>query len=163
MPDWNPAEIIGVRPKPLALSLYKDLITDKIWALGRSNYGYQNMSDYKLLKDFFGQPYIDTLVSFNSLLPKTISKKLGKKLINFYLSKLYENPTFHDKIEFNIVLSSFSFDLPNRYVELKKSGFTDIEINELNKSLIHLTNEIIKDDHLISKDLNRIKVLEKKF
>ena len=163
MPDWNPAEIIGVRPKPLALSLYQDLITDKIWALGRSNYGYQNMSDYKLLKDFFGQPYIDTLVSFNSLLPKTISKKLGKKLINFYLSKLYENPTFHDKIEFNIVLSSFSFDLPNRYVELKNSGFTDIEINELNKSLIHLTNEIIKDDHLISEDLNRLKFLKKKF
>ena len=30
MPDWNPAEIIGVRPKPLALSLYRDLITDSI-------------------------------------------------------------------------------------------------------------------------------------
>ena len=26
MPDWNPAEIIGIRPKPLALSLYKDLL-----------------------------------------------------------------------------------------------------------------------------------------
>ena len=119
MPDWNPAEIIGVRPKPLALSLYKELITDKIWALGRSNYGYQDMSDYKLLKDFFGQPYIDTILSFNSLLPKTLSKKLGQKLINFYLSRLYENPTSHDKIEFDIILSSFAFDLPNRYVELK--------------------------------------------
>ena len=163
MPDWNPAEIIGVRPKPLALSLYKELITDKIWAMGRSNYGYQDMSDYKLLKDFFGQPYIDTILSFNSLLPKTLSKKLGQKLINFYLSRLYENPTSHDKIEFDIILSSFAFDLPNRYVELKKSGFTDNEINELDKSLIHLTNEIIKDDHLVSKDLNYLKVLEKKF
>ena len=35
MPDWNPAEIIGVRPKPLALSLYRDLITDSIWAYQR--------------------------------------------------------------------------------------------------------------------------------
>lgn len=33
MPDWNPAEIIGLRPRPLALSLYRDLITDSIWAL----------------------------------------------------------------------------------------------------------------------------------
>ena len=32
MPDWNPAEIIGVRPRPLALSLYKEWITDGTWA-----------------------------------------------------------------------------------------------------------------------------------
>jgi len=30
MPDWNPAEIIGRRPHPLALSLYKELVTDNI-------------------------------------------------------------------------------------------------------------------------------------
>lgn len=35
MPDWNPAEIVGVRPKPLALSLYKEIITDHIWAYQR--------------------------------------------------------------------------------------------------------------------------------
>ncbi|MBO56063.1 MAG: phosphoenolpyruvate synthase, partial [Dehalococcoidia bacterium] len=39
MPDWNPAEIIGVRPKPLALSLYRELVTDSIWAYQRHNYG----------------------------------------------------------------------------------------------------------------------------
>ena len=33
----------------------------------------------------------------------------------------------------------------------------------MDKSLIHLTNEIIKDDHLVSKDMNYLKVLEKKF
>ena len=163
MPDWNPAEIIGVRPRPLALSLYKNLITDKIWALGRQNYGYQNLSDYKLLKDFFGQPYIDTRVSFNSLLPKTINKKLGQKLVNFYLSKLDKNPNLHDKVEFDIILSSFSFDLPNRFLELKDAGFTDVEINDLNESLINLTNAIFKDDDLVSKDLKRLSILEKKF
>ena len=26
MPDWNPAEIIGIKPKPLALSLYQSLL-----------------------------------------------------------------------------------------------------------------------------------------
>ena len=30
MPDWNPAEIIGIKPKPLALSLYQELITNEI-------------------------------------------------------------------------------------------------------------------------------------
>lgn len=32
MPDWNPAEILGIRPKKLAISLYKELITDDVWA-----------------------------------------------------------------------------------------------------------------------------------
>ena len=36
MPDWNPAEIIGIRPKPLALSLYRELITDSVWAYQRN-------------------------------------------------------------------------------------------------------------------------------
>ena len=30
MPDWNPAEMIGVVPHPLAMSLYRELITKRI-------------------------------------------------------------------------------------------------------------------------------------
>ena len=37
MPDWNPAEMIGIKPKALALSLYQELITDFIWAKKRKN------------------------------------------------------------------------------------------------------------------------------
>ena len=47
MPDWNPAEIIGVRPRPLSLSLYRELITDAIWAYQRDNYGYQNCAVFR--------------------------------------------------------------------------------------------------------------------
>ena len=43
MSDWNPAEMIGTKPKSLSLSLYKSLITDSIWCLQRKNYGYQNV------------------------------------------------------------------------------------------------------------------------
>ena len=32
MPDWNPVEMIGIRPKTLALSLYREVITDSVWA-----------------------------------------------------------------------------------------------------------------------------------
>lgn len=35
MPDWNPAEIIGVTPRPLAMSLYRELITSRIWSQAR--------------------------------------------------------------------------------------------------------------------------------
>ncbi len=32
MTDWNPAEIVGTTPRALALSLYRDLVTDDVWA-----------------------------------------------------------------------------------------------------------------------------------
>ena len=42
MPDWNPAEIIGINPKPLSFDLYKELITDEIWPLSRKLIGYRD-------------------------------------------------------------------------------------------------------------------------
>ena len=36
MPDWNPAEMIGILPRPLASSLYRNLITTRVWARARS-------------------------------------------------------------------------------------------------------------------------------
>lgn len=53
MPDWNPAEIVGIRPKPLALSLYRELITDAIWAYQRHNYGYRNLRSFPLMPHFW--------------------------------------------------------------------------------------------------------------
>ena len=41
MPDWNPAEMIGTKPRPLALSLYRELITDKVWSEQRLDYELQ--------------------------------------------------------------------------------------------------------------------------
>ena len=70
MPDWNPAEIIGIRPKPLSLSLYRELITDSIWAYQRHNYGYRNLRSFPLMQHFFGLPYIDVRLSFNSFILK---------------------------------------------------------------------------------------------
>ena len=32
MVDWNPAEMIGDKPKNLAISLYSKLITDNVWS-----------------------------------------------------------------------------------------------------------------------------------
>ena len=70
MPDWNPAEMIGIRPKKLALSLYKELITDNIWAYQRDNYGYLNLRSHPLLISFLGVPFIDVRTDFNSFIPK---------------------------------------------------------------------------------------------
>ena len=43
MPDWNPAEMIGTKPRRLAVSLYQHLITNDIWAQQRAEFGYKEV------------------------------------------------------------------------------------------------------------------------
>ena len=40
MPDWNPVEILGKHPSELSSSIYKELITNKVWAEARFIMGY---------------------------------------------------------------------------------------------------------------------------
>ena len=88
MPDWNPAEIIGLRPKTLALTLYQELITDSIWAYQRDNYGYKNLRSFPLMVSFHGLPYIDVRVSFNSFVPSDVDGSLADRLVNYYIDRL---------------------------------------------------------------------------
>lgn len=145
MPDWNPAEMIGVRPRPLALSLYRELITDEIWAYQRHNYGYRNLRGFPLLHDFSGIPFIDVRVSFNSFIPADIPGALADKLANYYLDALASHPALHDKVEFEIIFSCYTLDLPERLAVLAGAGFTPDEIAALCASLRRLTNGIINN------------------
>ncbi len=164
MPDWNPAEIIGVRPRPLALSLYKEIITDSIWAYQRDNYGYRNLRSFPLLIHLQGLPYIDVRVSFNSFITSDLEDTLAEKLVNYYLRSLEKAPHLHDKVEFEILYSCYTLDLQERLQALKQEGFTESEIGQLSDSLRSLTNRII-DPHqgLCSQDLEKIAKLEKRY
>ena len=164
MPDWNPAEIIGCKPKPLSLSLYRELITNSIWAYQRNNYGYKNLRSFPLLIEIEGIPYIDVRASFNSFIPKELDKNTSEKLVDYYLDKLKKNPSYHDKIEFDIIFSCFTFDTKRNLNKLKNFGFTNNEINKINVSLLNLTNNILrKNSKLWVNDLKKIETLEKKF
>lgn len=161
MPDWNPAEIIGLYPKPLALSLYKSLITDSTWAYQRNNYGYRNLRSFPLMMDFLGLPYIDVRVSFNSFLPKDIRPSLGNKLVNYYINKLKENPKIHDSVEFDVVLSCYTPTLSDELKNLHDYGFSREETRELSAHLLQLTNRIIDPrTGLWIQDLHRIEKLK---
>lgn len=85
MSDWNPAEIIGIRPKPLALSIYRELITDSTWAYQRHNYGYRNLRSFHLLQSFHGLPYVDVRLSFNSFIPASLDVSIANRLADFYI------------------------------------------------------------------------------
>ncbi|MEH7525818.1 PEP/pyruvate-binding domain-containing protein, partial [Bacillus sp. JJ1503] len=163
MPDWNPAELIGTKPKPLAYSLYEYLITNDVWREARGSIGYHNPTSESLMKSVFGQPYIDVRVSFNTLLPKTISPDLGRQLINYYINYLTEHPELHDKVEFEVIPTCISFDMTKFENNLFEAGFTRTEINELNTELFKLTNNIISGKFTtVSEQLKLVKSLNYK-
>jgi hypothetical protein len=77
MPDWNPAEIIGTMPRPLAASLYRELITDATWHRARAAMGYRRLPDVGLMVLICGHPYVDVRKSFNSFLPAGVPDEIG--------------------------------------------------------------------------------------
>ena len=158
MTDWNPAEMIGTKPKILSMSLYKTLITDEIWSIQRKNYGYKDVRPNKLMYNFLGSPYIDVKTDLNSFLPKNLNNKLSKKIINFSINKLASQKELHDKVEFEIIETFYNFDTKKKLQNfLNKS-----ETKEYCEKLLKLTNNIILNDNLLSKDINKINSLRNK-
>ena len=164
MPDWNPAEIIGICPKPLAFSSYKELVTDSIWAYQRSNYGYRNLRSYPLILNFGGKPYVDVRVSFNSFIPADLNPRIGEKLVNHYIDMLIKKPNLHDKVEFDIVLSCYDFDIDSKLQNLEEYDFYLDERESIKKHLHKLTNQIINPHTgLYLKDIEKIQKLKSRY
>ena len=156
MSDWNPAEMIGNNPKPLAISLYKELITNSIWAEQRSNYGYKNVKPNHLLINLGGSPYIDLRTDINSFLPSKLDLKIQEKLTNFFLKKLNNKKFLHDKIEFDVVPTIFEPDLKKKTENI----LSNTEIKDYKKSLKILTNKFFENENkILSTELNKINKL----
>lgn len=154
MPDWNPAEMIGNTPKPLALSLYKYLITDSAWCEARCQAGYRKLRNQPLLVDFAGRPFIDVRRSLNSFLPDGLEDGFSDRLIGYQLSQLSEHRDYHDKIEFKIAVSCRDFTFNSRANELRGAGFTPSEIEQFGGKLKELTGRMLTAsygglDHLL--------------
>ena len=172
MPDWNPVEMIGKHPSKLAYSLYSEIITKKTWAQARKVMGYKDLSNYNLMTSFGGQPFIDVRLSLNSFLPNNLKKIISEKMINHSIKKLTLNPMYHDKIEFDIAMTSYSFDFEKKFKniygntlnkvekksfedEIKKLTIKNVNITEfssLKKALVDI--EKLKTIHSIDKKYN---------
>ncbi len=143
MADWNPAEMIGTKPSPLAHSLYRRLVTDEVWAASRAELGFRDVRPCPLLIDVLGQPYVDVRADFNSFLPASLEGGLGGRLVDHFVSRLEEHPELHDKIEFEIVPTCVSFDFRERAKDLMASGFTAAEVESLEMGLVQTTRATI--------------------
>jgi len=164
MPDWNPAEMIGIKPRPLALSLYEELITDRTWSVARAQYGYKDVRSYPLMVALINQPYIDVRVSFNSFIPASVNDNLAERLASYYLESLRKNPASHDKVEFDIIFSCYFFGIDGKLQSLEKNGFSKSDIKELKASLLQLTNDIISPSGsgVFEQDLQLIEQLKQR-
>lgn len=125
MPDWNPAEMIGILPRPLASSLYRNLITKRVWSKAREAMGYRKMPPTELMVLLLGRPYIDVRASFNSFLPAGLDPVTSEALVSAWLERLEDNPQLHDKVEFEVAQTvlDFCFDeqMDTRYPGLLTS------------------------------------------
>ena len=143
MPDWNPAEIIGTTPRPLAASLYRDLITKAVWSRARTAMGYRSVGDVDLMVLINNHPYIDVRNSFNSFVPAGLSDAIGEKLVNAWLSRLEAHTELHDKVEFEIVQTCLDFcfdeDFKTRYPEI----LNEEEFEKYKISLTELTRNCL--------------------
>lgn len=162
MPDWNPAEIIGISPKPLSFSLYKEIITDRIWPESRIACGYRDTIGHPGIISFSGKPYVDIRMSFNSFTPSDLDENIADKLIDFYIEKLNKNPELHDKVEFKVAITAYDLTINDRLQELHDYGFSDKEITLVKKSFRSLTNKIINEEDIsIDTELEKTISLDK--
>ena len=143
MPDWNPVEIIGKLPSKLASSLYSFLITDRIWAESRAEMGYKSIAGTPLMHIFSGQPVINVAASFYSYLPANLNPKIASKLVESILNRLRLRPSYHDKVEFEVAITCFTFDFEDKMKRYADLQLTEYEERQYKQELIYHTSEMI--------------------
>ncbi|MBV8601124.1 MAG: phosphoenolpyruvate synthase, partial [Candidatus Eremiobacteraeota bacterium] len=92
-----------------------------------------------------------------------IENGLADRLVSYYINQLIAAPTLHDRVEFDIVFSCYTFDLPQRLNRLSEFGFSSEDRERLANSLRALTNRIIdREGGLWRADGAKIAILEER-
>lgn len=160
MAFWNPAELIGAQPRPLALSLFQFIISNSAWNFGIVPLGYTRLLSPALLVEVAGKPYIHVRKAFEALIPALVPKTLRTRLVHRYLQVLQDSPELHDKVEFEVIDSCMHLEWGTREKQLKKWGFSEKAISLLSATLRDLTNPILNNyPDLLKKDFAQLKQL----
>ena len=76
--------------------------------------------------------------SLNSFIPKDLPNSTAKKLIDISLDFLKENPELHDKIEFDLLPTSYTFNFDKWYKHFKSK-------NKIQKKELDLWKNLLKE------------------
>jgi phosphohistidine swiveling domain-containing protein len=114
---------------------------------------------------FYGTPYIDIRIDFNSWIPKLLPKKLSEKIINFYLKTFKSKQYLHDKVEFEILLTCYSLNsekkINKRFKGLLNKSEKSLLLSCLKKINTNAINQINNDFNLIDKLIKRQNQIQK--
>ena len=146
MPDWNPAEMIGTAPRPLALSLYQTLIGKSAWSAARTLIGYREVRPEPLIVSLGGRPFVDVRASLNSFLPAGLDDEIAETWVNHGLRMLHENPRLHDKLEFEVAITCFTFDFDDHAQRLRDAGLDEDAIADFRQRVLDLTRTVLCDE-----------------
>jgi hypothetical protein len=142
MPDWNPAEMIGNTPRPLALSLYARQITDRAWSVARARMGYRDVP-HRLMPALAGHPYIDVRLSLNSFLPNGLDTAVAGRLVDAELALLAGRTELHDRIEFEVALTCRDVRFRDQAALLVEAGLAPGDVTEIGTALGALTEACV--------------------
>jgi phosphohistidine swiveling domain-containing protein len=144
MADWNPAEILGRTPGPLALDLYRHIITDRIWAVQRHEVGYRDLRAWPLIRSFAGQAFVDVRSSVNSFIPASVSEELAQRMTEYAINKLKADKSLHDKLEFELIPTCLDFNFAEWRQRYQAANVcSDSEVVQLESSLRKVTRNIV--------------------
>lgn len=161
MAFWNPSEMIGSNPKALDYSLYREIVTHRAWNRGITKIGYRRLEE-DLMYQIGNKPYINLSYSFYSLVPAAVEEPLALRLVDYYQKLLEKDLSAHDKIEFEIVLSSYDFMTVENSRKMLQYGFSESERQTLVESLKQLTARAIQNqERILREDLDSLEQLDK--
>lgn len=152
MPDWNPAELLGVHPRPLAVSFYRTLISSGAWCRARFQLGYKDIDARDFLHVLAGRPYVNVRTSFSSLLPAGLPLSSERGLLEAWLDRLAMNPRFHDSIEFDVAQTCVDFRFQQDYSENYEGVLDHTAFFQYAEKLRLLTLNVIRRP--VSEDLS---------
>ncbi|SOZ71131.1 conserved hypothetical protein; putative phosphoenolpyruvate synthase/pyruvate phosphate dikinase (plasmid) [Cupriavidus taiwanensis] len=160
MPDVNPAELIGTKPRPLAASIFRHLFTNTAWASARANFGYRDLRAVPLMHMIGGTPYVSVSASVASFLPATLPHSIAKKIIIEAQRNLILKPELHDKIEFRVVPTCLKPRMRDGHWRELFPSLSENEWASYLDLLRTLTNRIITGDDLFDRARHSIEALE---
>ncbi|MCC7304411.1 hypothetical protein IT418_03315 [bacterium] len=143
MAFWNPAEIVGEHPYPLAASLYSEIVLKRSWNVGITQLGYTDIKE-KLYVSILGRIYINVNNAFLSLLPQCLPITLKKRLVKTYVKRLENDPSLHDKVEFEIIPNCFNFSFDTEFSKNDYSEYSSEELQRVKQSIQDQTIAILR-------------------
>ncbi len=116
MSDWNPFELLGAHPRPLAADIFDVLIGRRSWWEAREALGYDPALRGTLVTRILGRPYVDLRASCLSLLPNRIATCDRVRYADFVVKRLKADAALHDRVEIDLYAGALRFDEHNTSV-----------------------------------------------